>query len=111
MRIGHDTDTIAVIAGLEHHQVWLVDRDGADANPNLRFVLDDTADAIHTLRTEGERVFVHCVAGASRTPAVAAVHLARHGGIPAAEALEFVAAAIPCHNRHNTSFIDALGGT
>ncbi len=93
---------------LEHHQVWLVDQAGPDANPNLRFVLDDTVEAIRTLRSEGKRVFVHCVAGASRTPAVAAAYLARHEGIPPAEALERIANVIPYHNRHNITFSEAL---
>ena len=91
---------------LEHHQVWLVDRAGEDANPNLRFVLADTVDAIRTLRAEGRRVFVHCVAGGSRTPAVAAAYLARHEGIPAAEALERIAEAVPHHNPHDTTLLD-----
>jgi ADP-ribosyl-[dinitrogen reductase] hydrolase len=99
-----------VPAELEHHQVWLVDQDG-DANPHLDFVLEDTVEAIRTLRAEGKRVFVHCVAGASRTPTVAAAYLARHANIPATEALERVGAAIPFHNRHNTAFLGALERT
>jgi hypothetical protein len=100
--------TEQVPAGVEHHQVWLVDQAGQDANPNLRFVIDDTVDAIRTLRAEGKRVFVHCVAGASRTPAVAAAYLSRHSGITATEALERVAEAVPFHNPHNTTLLDAL---
>lgn len=103
-RVGTDQ----VPDGLEHHQVWLVDQSGEDANPNLRFVFDDTAEAIATLRAEGRRVFVHCVAGASRTPAVAAAYLARRDGTAGREALDRVAAAIPFHNPHNTSFLAAL---
>jgi ADP-ribosyl-[dinitrogen reductase] hydrolase len=103
--------TEQVPAALEHHQVWLVDQDGEGANPNLRFVLDDTVDAICRLRSEGKRVFVHCVAGASRTPAVAAAYLARREAIPVAEALERVAAAVPFHNRHNITLLEALEQT
>ena len=100
--------TEQVPAALEHHQVWLVDQDGEGANPNLRFVLGDTVDAILALRSEGKRVFVHCVAGASRTPAVAAAYLARREEISTTEALERVAAAVPFHNRHNSCLLEAL---
>jgi ADP-ribosylglycohydrolase len=101
--------TEQVPTSVEHHQVWLVDRADEADNPNLRFVLADTVEAIRTLRAEGKRVFLHCVAGASRTPTIAAAYLARREDIPATEALERVAAAIPFHNDHNTAFLDALG--
>ena len=93
-----------VPAAIEHHQVWLVDQAGQDANPNLRFVLDDTVGAIARLRAEGRRDFVQCVAGASRTPA----YLARREGIPATEALQRVAEAVPFHNPRNAILLDAL---
>jgi ADP-ribosyl-[dinitrogen reductase] hydrolase len=79
---------------LEHHEVWLVDQADEAVNPNLLFVLEDAVDAIRTLRAEGKRVFLHCVAGASRTPTVAAAYLARHEGIPASDAVERVADVI-----------------
>jgi ADP-ribosyl-[dinitrogen reductase] hydrolase len=93
---------------LEHHEAWLVDQPGDAANPNLGFVLNDAVDAIRTLRDEGKRVFLHCVGGRSRTPTVAAAYLADHRGIPTADALQQVAAAIPYHDRHNTSYLEAL---
>lgn len=55
----------------EHLQIWLIDRTPAH-NPNLEFVLDDTARMIKQLRSEGKRVLLHCVEGRSRTPSVAA---------------------------------------
>jgi ADP-ribosyl-[dinitrogen reductase] hydrolase len=100
--------TEQVPAGLEHHEVWLFDQGGDEANPHLAFVLDDVVDAIRTLRAEGKRVFLHCVGGRSRTPAVAAAYLADHEGISTADALVRVAAVIPHHDRHNTSFLRAL---
>lgn len=100
--------TAEVPDSLEHHQVWLIDQPGEDANPNLGFVLDDTVEAIDTLRAEGKRVFLHCVAGASRTPAVAAAYLARRDRISGREALDRVAAAVPFHHPHNTSFLREL---
>ncbi|MEU5958141.1 ADP-ribosylglycohydrolase family protein [Streptomyces sp. NPDC047525] len=69
-RVGQDP----ILAGtdVEHVTVWLVDKEGA--NTNLHFVLHQTAHQILRLRQEGKRVFLHCVAGRSRTPAVAAVY-------------------------------------
>jgi ADP-ribosyl-[dinitrogen reductase] hydrolase len=100
--------TAQVPAELEHHEVWLVDQADEAVNPNLPFVLEDTVDAIRTLRAEGKRVFLHCVAGASRTPTVAAAYLARHEGIPARDAIQRVAAVVPLYNDHNTAFVELL---
>jgi ADP-ribosyl-[dinitrogen reductase] hydrolase len=100
--------TRQVPSEVEHHEVWLVDQPDETANPNLPFVLEDTVDAIRALRAEGKRVFLHCVAGASRTPTVAAAYLARHEGIPAADAMRRIAEVIPVHNDHNTAFVELL---
>ncbi|MDH6228156.1 ADP-ribosylglycohydrolase family protein [Streptomyces sp. MJP52] len=56
----------------EHVRVWLVDQNGANAN--LHFVVDQAAREVLRLRQEGKRVLLHCHAGQSRTPAVAAVY-------------------------------------
>jgi ADP-ribosyl-[dinitrogen reductase] hydrolase len=93
---------------VEHHEVWLVDDSGDGSNPNLDLVLEDTVEAVRTLRGEGKRVFLHCVAGASRTPFVAAAYLADLEGIPTDEALARVASATGCHNPWNGDFRDAL---
>jgi ADP-ribosyl-[dinitrogen reductase] hydrolase len=100
--------TAQVPAGLEHHEVWLVDEADESSNPNLAFAIDDGVEAIRTLRAEGKRVFLHCVAGASRTPTVAAAYLARHEGIPATEAMQRVAEVIPHYNDHNAAFVELL---
>jgi ADP-ribosyl-[dinitrogen reductase] hydrolase len=100
--------TAQVPAGLEHHEVWLVDEADEGSNPNLAFVIHDAVEAIQTLRTEGKRVFLHCVAGASRTPTVAAAYLAQHEGIPATDALKRIAEVIPVYNDHNTAFAELL---
>ncbi|WP_431969119.1 ADP-ribosylglycohydrolase family protein [Actinacidiphila sp. bgisy160] len=65
----------------EHVRVWLVDSQGSNAN--LHYVVDQAARQVLRLRQEGKRVPLHCFAGQSRTPAVAAVysHLA-HGTDP-----------------------------
>ena len=94
---------------LEHHEVLLVDQPGDDVNPNLELVLTDTAAALATLRADGKRVFLHCVGGASRTPTVAAVHLAERDGISRAEAWDRLAAVDPYVATHNPTFQAALG--
>lgn len=41
-------------------------------NPNVHFLLADTAEAIARFRAEGKLVFLHCVHAQRRTPVVAA---------------------------------------
>jgi hypothetical protein len=53
-----------------HIQVWLVDHRGDNNQPH--YVIDQAARAVAAYRAEGKRVFLHCYAGQSRTPAVAA---------------------------------------
>ncbi|WP_331731701.1 ADP-ribosylglycohydrolase family protein [Streptomyces sp. NBC_00073] len=69
-RVGQDPIFTHVDA--EHVRVWLVDKEGA--NTNLHYALDQAARQVLRLRREGKRVFLHCVAGRSRTPAVAATY-------------------------------------
>ncbi|MGW2788102.1 ADP-ribosylglycohydrolase family protein, partial [Streptomyces populi] len=66
------TDPILPGTDVEHVRVWLVDSDGENAN--LHYVLDQAARQVLRLRQEGKRVLLHCLAGQSRTPAVAAVY-------------------------------------
>ena len=63
---------------VEQHTIGLIDSNSAD-NPNLVFVLRDTAATIDELVKAGERVFVHCVAAENRTPAIAAAYLMTRG--------------------------------
>ena len=70
--------TTDVPAGVEHLTVALLDTTRAD-NPNLAFVLADTAETVAELVDAGERVFVHCVAAENRTPAIAAAYLIVRG--------------------------------
>ncbi|MFI9585984.1 dual specificity protein phosphatase family protein [Streptomyces sp. NPDC052236] len=65
---------------VEHVRVWLVDKEGANAN--LHYVLHQAAREIFRLRQAGKRVFLHCVAGRSRTPVVAAAYSAFLGTHP-----------------------------
>jgi ADP-ribosylglycohydrolase len=80
-----------VPADVEQHTIGLIDSN-ADDNPNLVFVLRDTAVAIDEMVRAGERVFVHCVAAENRTPVVAAAYLMARGASPD-DALGRVAAA------------------
>ena len=101
-------DSQEVPAHLEHHEVVLVDRADAAANPNLPLVLADTAEAIATLRDEGKRVFVHCLAGRSRLPTAVAAYLARRAGLRGPEAFARVAAQVPHPDPLNRAFQQAL---
>jgi ADP-ribosyl-[dinitrogen reductase] hydrolase len=77
------------VAAADHVECWLVDSDDPAENAHLEFVLDDAAEAVRLLRSEGKRVLLHCVAAQHRTPAVAvryAVRL-RHESMRAAEAV------------------------
>ncbi len=79
--------------GIEHLVVGLIDGDSGD-NPNLPFLLADTADFIAARTAEGRSVYVHCVRAENRSPAVAATLLARHQGCDADEALQRVAGTV-----------------
>jgi ADP-ribosylglycohydrolase len=85
-----------VPAGVGHPVVGLIDTSLED-NPNLPFLLADTADFIAHQVADGRSVYVHCVQAEHRTPAVAAAYLARHRGMSVDKAIETVKAAIPHH--------------
>lgn len=102
-RVGPD-DTPA---GSDAHELFLVDSAADGANPNLDFVLRDTAAAMVEWRKEGRTVFLHCVVGESRTPTVAAAYLAERFGLSGAEALDRVRKTLPVV-RPNGAFIAAL---
>jgi len=91
----------------ERLEIRLIDETGPEENPNLTFVLTDTADAIAALRAEGHIVFLHCVQAISRTPTLAALYAARHLDVPIERALSEVSAVLP-QARPNRAFRDAL---
>lgn len=91
-RVGRDD----VSEAAEHHEIWLIDKERA--NPNLDFILTDTAEGISAAREEGKKVFIHCVQGESRTPAVAAAYLAHRLGISAEDAVGRVRKVLPRGN-------------
>lgn len=68
-------------AGVEHHRVGLIDGP-ADDNPNLAFVLADTADFVADRVGHGASVYVHCVSADNRAPAVALTYAGRCSQTP-----------------------------
>lgn len=105
-RVGHRRP--AQIRASDMVQVWLVDSDNPAKNPNLMLALREAADVVATLRAEGRVVFLHCAAGQSRTPTVAAAYAIRHLGIDPAAALAEVCAALPSP-APKSALRDALG--
>jgi ADP-ribosylglycohydrolase len=94
-------------SGVEHHEIHLIDTPGA--NEHLRHVVLDTADGILSMREEGKTVFLHCAAGQSRTPAVAAAYLHLRLGMSGEEALERIGAVL-YHYGHNDELVDLVAG-
>jgi hypothetical protein len=90
---------------VEHHVIGLLDTTLED-NPNVVFVLADTADLVQALVAEGRTVFLHCVQAQNRTPAAAAVYLVRHAGREPAAALDEVESLV--HARPRRFLADAV---
>ncbi|MFE4512569.1 ADP-ribosylglycohydrolase family protein [Kitasatospora sp. NPDC056783] len=105
-RVG--TDPILAGRTVEHVQVWLVDLPGANTDPD--FVLDQAAREVLRLRREGKRVLIHCVAGRSRTAAVAARYSSLRTGTRPMRALQAVHRALGGHWRlpHNPDIYQAV---
>lgn len=82
------------VTSVDQVDVWLLDDEDPEKNPNLAFVFDDTARVIKQLRDEGKTVFVHCVAAEQRTPAVAVAY-ARLLGATRDQARAAIKAALP----------------
>jgi protein-tyrosine phosphatase len=94
-----------VPAGVEHVEVPLIDRSGANAH--LRHLVLDTAAGVAALRAEGKRVLLHCAAGQSRTPAVAAAYLHLRFGYSGEEALRRVGQVLD-HHPSNTELVSLV---
>ncbi len=73
---------------------WRPIEDDFRAVPSLEW-LDATARLVCDWRAAGRTVLVHCAAGISRSPTVAAAYLMRKYRWPAADALAFVKKARP----------------
>lgn len=85
--------TAQIPDGISNHVVRLIDSTATD-NPNVDFIIDDAARTVLRLRDQGRQVFLHCVAGQSRTPTVAA-RVAVLEGASVESALEEVTTALP----------------
>lgn len=79
----------------QHLEVWVADSADPDVNPNLEFVIEDTAHYAAKIIKEGGKVFLHCAYGMSRTPIFAARIVSLITGIPCDEALETVIKQLP----------------
>ncbi len=91
-----------------HIEVGLIDSARPDQNPNLEFVFADTAAAIDASVRAGRNTYVHCVAGASRTPSVLVAYLSRYCDMRPDAAFAHVAARMPWVSP-NTRFRSVLG--
>jgi ADP-ribosylglycohydrolase len=86
------------VAPHDQVQVWLVDQPGANNNP--AFTLDQAARMVQTLRDEGRTVLLHCAAGQSRTPAVAARYTMLKTGLDSTTALAEMRRLLTDHGYH-----------
>jgi ADP-ribosyl-[dinitrogen reductase] hydrolase len=82
------------VAPTDHVEVWLIDSERPEDNPNLDFVLADTSAVVAQLRSEGRRVLLHCVAAQQRTP-TAAVAYGVHLGAARPQAARAVLEVMP----------------
>jgi len=96
--------------GVDHVQVWLIDKPRPQDNPNLAFVLHDTVTVLEQLRHEGRTVLLHCVQAQSRTPSVAALYGARKNGVSTTQALHDIHSVLP-EADPNPAFRAALRAT
>ncbi|EOD15980.1 hypothetical protein EMIHUDRAFT_210942 [Emiliania huxleyi CCMP1516] len=81
--------------------------DRAESAANLSAHFAPAADFIGRSRAEGGVVFVHCGAGISRAPTVAAAYVMLELGLTAADAMKLVRARRTCA-RPNVGFAEAL---
>jgi atypical dual specificity phosphatase len=80
--------------------VTVVERPMLDGPQNGRGAFAEAVSAARTALEGGETVLVHCSAGASRSPAVAAATLALHEDRSLEDAFEQVAARRPAADPH-----------
>lgn len=91
----------------EHIEVQLVDLPYPYENPNLDFVLYDTANVLQELRAEGKTVLLHGLRAKSRVPVVAAVYGLRIHDLPSTLVIANVESVL-LGARMNPYFRDAL---
>ncbi len=79
--------------GIEDY-AWRPIPDDPAAVPSVGW-LDETASLVHGWRKSGRRVLIHCAAGISRSPTVAAAYLMRKFEWSAGDALQHVRVGRP----------------
>lgn len=94
-RLGVDDVPGAPVQAQDHVEVWLIDSDRPEVNPNLDYALTEAAEAIRELRSEGKTVLLHCVQAQSRTPTVAALYGARLTGRSPRDCLADIRRVLP----------------
>lgn len=106
-RLGTNDIPGAAVQAQDHIELWLIDSDDPEINPNLDYVLSEAANAIRELRSEGRTVLLHCVQAQSRTPTVAALYGARLTGRSPRESLADIQQVLPTAHP-NTGMLAAL---
>jgi ADP-ribosyl-[dinitrogen reductase] hydrolase len=115
-RIGQFTKVVSLsrvgtveggMAAGDHLKVMVLDSAAPADNPNLAFLMWDTARQMEQWLTAGERVLLHCVQAQNRTPSFAAAYLMSAKGLTTAAALNAVQAALPQAFPHGP-FVAAL---
>lgn len=105
------SEDFAEVPRADHIQIWLVDLPGENAHDH--FAVEQAARAVAGLRDEGKTVLLHCAAGRSRTPAVAARYSAIRG-VDTERAFDEVLDALepnnPQINRELRRFVFDLAG-
>lgn len=103
-RVGTDEGGLA---SANHLKLMVLDSKNPADNPNLAFLMWDTAQVLQEWLVAGERVLLHCVQAQNRTPSFAAAYLMLARGLTADAALAEVRAALPEATPHG-QFVQAL---
>jgi ADP-ribosyl-[dinitrogen reductase] hydrolase len=105
-RLGQRQVPLEGVAPQDHIEIWLIDIDYANNDPET--VFRDASKAVQALRNEGKTVFVHCVNAETRTPLVAAAYGALHTGTSTAEAVDRVRGVLPLAGQRTQDLWGAL---
>lgn len=87
-----------------HRQVFLIDKEGREANPDLKRVVMDTVNAIDQGLNAGLNVLVHCHGGRSRTALILKAWKMRKDLVSELAAHDWLLASWPIINRRNSTF-------
>jgi ADP-ribosyl-[dinitrogen reductase] hydrolase len=87
---GYEVVSLCRTGGLltQARQVWLIDSDDEDDNPQLDLAVRDAVREIERLRAAGHDVLLHCHRGESRTGLVARAWMQQVQGLSYGEALQ-----------------------